>query len=372
MPKKSSTSLIVLLAKISHLFFGFCLLISLCTPYINPTHLPLLSFLGLGFPVLLVINIGFALLWLLKRSKWFWGALLSIMISIPFQMKIFSLNIITTDIPEHSKSQFKLMSYNVRLFDLYNPKRKEALKTRNSIFSYLRKENPEILCIQEYYERENPGFFDTSDSIMQIMQGPWFHKKGLYLHKSKQTFGLATFSKHPIIHKGNVQHKGPTGNNKNYCIYIDVVKKKDTVRIYNVHLQSIKLETDYYTKTITEGNQEETKAGIKRAYAKLKKAFAIRAEQSAAVSDHILNTPYPVIVCGDFNDTPMSYTYQRFESKLVDAFRNTSSGFGATYVGLLPAGRIDYIFHSNELNSSNFNIQKKALSDHRAISCIIY
>ena len=265
MPKKSSISIIELLAKISHLFFCFCLLISLCTPYINPTHLPLLSFLGLGFPVLLVINIAFALIWLFKRSQWFWGALLSIMISIPFQMKIFSLNIITTDIPAHSKSQFKLMSYNVRLFDLYNPKRKEALKTRNSIFSYLRKENPEILCIQEYYERENPGFFDTSDSIMQIMQGPWFHKKGLYLHKSKQTFGLATFSKHPIIHKGNVQHKGPTGNNKNYCIYIDVVKKKDTVRIYNVHLQSIKLETDYYTKTITEGNQKETKAGIKRA-----------------------------------------------------------------------------------------------------------
>ena len=312
------------------------------------------------------------LFWLFKRSIWFWGALLTVVITIPFQMRIFSLNIITTEIPAQSKSQFKLMSYNVRLFDLYNPIRKEALNTRNSIFNYLRKENPDILCVQEYYQREKPSSFETKDSVMQIMQGPWLHKKGLYLHKSKQIFGLATFSKLPIIHKGNVQHKESTGNNKNYCIYIDIVKSKDTVRIYNVHLQSIKLETDYYTKTITEGNQEETKAGMKRAYAKLKKAFSIRAEQSAAVSDHILNAPYPVIVCGDFNDTPMSYTYHRFESRLVDAFRNTSNGFGATYVGLLPAGRIDYIFHSNELNSSNFNIQKRALSDHRAISCVIY
>ena len=371
MPKKNNSSLFLLLAKISHLFCGFFLLMSLCTPYINPVQLPLLPFLGLGFPVLLLLNIYFALFWFFKRSIWFWGALLTVVITIPFQMRIFSLNIITTEIPAQSKSQFKLMSYNVRLFDLYNPIRKEALNTRNSIFNYLRKENPDILCVQEYYQREKPSSFETTDSIMQIMKGPWFHKKELHLHKSKQTFGLATFSKLPIIHKGNVQHKGSTGNNKNYCIYIDIVKNNDTIRVYNVHLQSIRLKTDYYINNI-EGKQEDAKAGIKRAYAKLKKAFAIRAAQSAAVSDHIMNAPYPVLVCGDFNDTPMSYTYHRFEKSLTDAFRNTSYGFGATYVGLLPAGRIDYIFHSNELNSSNFNIQKTAHSDHRAISCIIY
>ena len=89
---------------------------------INPIHLPFLPFLGLGFPLLLVINIAFMLLWLFVRSKWFWCALLVVIISIPFQMKIFSLNIISIDIPTHNKSQFKLMSYNVRLFDLYNPK----------------------------------------------------------------------------------------------------------------------------------------------------------------------------------------------------------------------------------------------------------
>ena len=125
MPKKSNTSLFLLLAKIGHLFFCFCLMMSLCTPYINPIHLPFLPFLGLGFPVLLVINIAFMLLWLFRRSKWFWGALLVVIISIPFQMKIFSLNIISIDIPTHNKSQFKLMSYNVRLFYLYKPQRQE-------------------------------------------------------------------------------------------------------------------------------------------------------------------------------------------------------------------------------------------------------
>ena len=155
MPKNKS--LFLLLAKISHLFCGFFLLMSLCTPYINPVQLPLLPFLGLGFPVLLLINIFFVLFWLVKRGAWFWGALLTVIVTIPFQMKIFSLNIIATEIPAQSKSQFKLMSYNVRLFDLYNPIKKEALNTRNSIFNYLRKENPDILCIQEYYQREKPS-----------------------------------------------------------------------------------------------------------------------------------------------------------------------------------------------------------------------
>jgi endonuclease/exonuclease/phosphatase family metal-dependent hydrolase len=78
------------------------------------------------------------------------------------------------------------------------------------------------------------------------------------------------------------------------------------------------------------------------------------------------------VICGDFNDTPMSYTYQIFDNELIDAFRNSSSGFGTTYSGYLPAGRIDYIFHSKSLKSAKFSIQKEKLSDHFAISCIIF
>jgi endonuclease/exonuclease/phosphatase family metal-dependent hydrolase len=77
-------------------------------------------------------------------------------------------------------------------------------------------------------------------------------------------------------------------------------------------------------------------------------------------------------VCGDFNDTPLSYTYQQFNSTLTDAFRNCGRGIGPTYVGRIPAGRIDYIFHSEDLNSTQFKIQEKSLSDHLAVSCKIF
>ena len=119
-------------------------------------------------------------------------------------------------------------------------------------------------------------------------------------------------------------------------------------------------------------NNIASKSTIRLIIEKLKIAYPKRAEQALTVMKHVQNSPYPTIVCGDFNDTPLSYTYQQFNSTLTDAFRNCGSGIGSTYVGRIPAGRIDYIFHSEDLNSTQFKIQEKSLSDHLAVSCKIY
>ena len=143
----------------------------------------------------------------------------------------------------------------------------------------------------------------------------------------------------------------------------------DTIRVYNLHLQSIRLsENDY---AVFESDQEEN-SGFFAVLAKVKAAYPIRASQTDKVIEHISHSPHPVVVCGDFNDTPMSYTYSQFISSLTDSFRNTSFGIGKTYAGKIPAGRIDYIFHSPELGSQNFTIQEEVLSDHYAISCSVF
>ncbi|MEJ6505824.1 MAG: endonuclease/exonuclease/phosphatase family protein [Crocinitomicaceae bacterium] len=360
-----------LILKMVSLFFGTCLIISYFTPFINPTDCTMLPFFGLAFPVLLFINTVLFIVWLSKRDSWLWLPAVILVIGIPFQMKIFSVSIVTNEAPKGA-SQWKVMSYNVHLFDLYNPDFRAALKTRDLIFNFIRKEAPDVLCLQEYYKQKKPTKFNTLDSIKSIMDSDLYHEKGISLSKSRQNFGVAIFSKYPIINRGDVEHQTADNNSNNYCIYVDLVKGTDTIRFYNVHLQSIKLEANVYKNTSKKKGKNDPSKSLKRGFQKLKSAFSIRAKQSEAVSKHIKTSPYPVIVTGDFNDTPMSYTYHKFEYQLTDAFLNTSSGFGATYIGLLPAGRIDYIFHSKELNSSNFKIQEAELSDHRAISCIIY
>ena len=179
------------------------------------------------------------------------------------------------------------------------------------------------------------------------------------------------FSKYPIIEKGDVIFDSQSSTDFNYCIYSDIVKNKDTFRIYNVHLQSIRLNETHYDFNKTKISDKKNYIAIRSIYRKLRVAYLKRAEQAKKIINHIKTAPYPVIICGDFNDTPMSYTYNQFNKGLVDAFRNASFGIGTSYVGKIPAGRIDYIFHSPSLFSSNFTIQKEVLSDHRAVSCII-
>jgi endonuclease/exonuclease/phosphatase family metal-dependent hydrolase len=180
-------------------------------------------------------------------------------------------------------------------------------------------------------------------------------------------------SKYPMISKGEVPLQLEEGEKSdNYCIFADIVKNNDTIRVYNVHLQSIKLKKDDYELFDEQGNpiQSQTTA-IENTVFKIGSAYPRRADQAKLVVAHAETSPYPVVICGDFNDTPLSYTYNQFNKVFIDAFREASYGIGSTYAGKIPAGRIDFIFHSDNLEAFDFEIQKSVVSDHRAIWCTI-
>lgn len=269
-------------------------------------------------------------------------------------------------------TELKVSSYNVRLFDLYNPSKSEAIATRNKIFDYLKAQDADIYCVQEYYNQDPPTPFKTKDTLMKLLQTPMMHSRTSAIDGKRQEFGVAIFSKHKIITQGEVSFSAINRTN-NYCIYTDIVKNKDTFRIYNVHLQSIRLQKDDYAlfneQNVHSGEENSRLFNLTR---KIVRAYPVRAEQTEKVVEHIKQSPYPVVVCGDFNDTPMSYCYNQYASVLTDAFRNTSKGLGITYAGKVPAGRIDYIFHSNSLGSRNFEIQEEKFSDHYGISCTLF
>ncbi|MBM3456061.1 MAG: hypothetical protein FJX80_13110 [Bacteroidetes bacterium] len=344
------------------------LLLCYVSPYFHPKTIPFLPFVGLAYPIIILVNIGWLVFWAILRSKWVFFTLFVILLGGKLHFRSFSINL-TEDVP--GKNKLKITSYNVRLFDIYNPDFEGAINKRNKIFSFLKNNNADILCIQEFYRQEKPTKFETIDSLFSIIgNSKFYHERCAFIKHANQNFGIALFSKYEIIAKGDVKFKTQNKSDLNYCIYADIVKENDTFRVYNVHLKSIRLSKEYNDdlKIASTLDEKRTMLGV---YRKLKIAFLDRADQARTVMEHANSSPYSTIICGDFNDTPMSYTYNIFNRKLIDAFRNTSTGIGSTYIGKIPAGRIDYIFHSPDLKSNDFQIQKEELSDHRAISCII-
>jgi endonuclease/exonuclease/phosphatase (EEP) superfamily protein YafD len=162
-------------------------------------------------------------------------------------------------------------------------------------------------------------------------------------------------------------------NTYNTAMYNDIIVKQDTIRIFNCHLQSIRfLKGDYdFLDSIQFSMTEKNKTGIKTISYKLREAFKLRAHQVNHISELIEKSPHPVILCGDFNDTPVSYTYKRMKGNLRDAFRESGKGIGNTYNGKVPHFRIDYIFHSNIFTSSGYKMRHEDYSDHFPILCKI-
>lgn len=347
------------------------LLFAYLNPFVHPNTLKILPFFGLAYPIILLFTLLFLIIWTIVRSRMSILVLFVLLIGGKLHFRMIAIGSDPSNQPE-KEEQLHVMSYNVRLFDLYTSTVENRYENRNKIFEFLKEMDADIMCFQEFYHQDKPTKFTTRDSIIQFMQIRHYHERYAHKLRGRQNFGVAILSKYPIISKGDVIFEQQSEQDFNYCIFADVVKGSDTFRIYNVHLQSIRLQNSEYAVFDPQITVKEEKPIWKLLIEKLQTAFPKRADQARKVMQHVITSPYPAIVCGDFNDTPMSYTYHQFNKHLIDAYRNTSKGIGATYVGKVPAGRIDYIFHSKNLQSTQFNIQNEVFSDHRAISAHVY
>ncbi|MCX6253443.1 MAG: endonuclease/exonuclease/phosphatase family protein [Bacteroidia bacterium] len=338
-------------------FFAFTLLISYLAVIISPGDFALPAFFGLAYPYLLLINIILAIIWaMLLRFE----ALISVVV-IAVGFTHFS-NYIKLIKPAREKiNTFKVLSYNVRLFNYFENKNKTTSEKR--VLEFLKAQKPDILCLQEFFVSGNPA--QEESSVKTALGGKYYsHMKVLGSGKNRY-YGIATFSKFPIVRKGEIIHPGSSS----LSIYTDVLIQKDTFRIYNNHLQSYRLKRmeRSFIEEMTASENNETLNEVKSLSVSLKKGFVRRALQSQVVKDHINRSPFPVIVAGDFNDTPVSYSYRKIRKGLKDSFVNSGYGAGFTYKGNYPPNRIDYILYDNALINSYFEIIKVKYSDHYPI-----
>lgn len=333
------------------------LLISYASPFFHPDSIQWLPYFGLLYPIWVFACVFITGLAFLRKIPFKFIGVFVISIGFSFHIRLIAFNFTEN---HTSKDSIRLLTYNVRLFGLYDD---STFESRNQIFNLIRKEEPDVACFQEYYRQDKPTSFETYDSIRTIMRSIDYHERSAHNERGKRNFGIAIFSKYPMIARGDVMFENQSTLDFNYCVFADIVFKKDTFRIYNVHLQSIRLNEP--GKSQEQGRLALLKTGIK----KMNSAYVKRADQARKVIEHMESSPYPIVVCGDFNDTPMSYTYHQFYKKMTDGFREASFGLGATYIGRIPAGRIDYVFHTDELFCSNFIVHNVSFSDHRPISC---
>ncbi|AEA45504.1 endonuclease/exonuclease/phosphatase family protein [Fluviicola taffensis] len=348
-----------------------CLLLAYLAPYVHPSTIRILPFFGLMYPIFICLTLVLMIYWAFARSRWFFYLLIAILFGGNLHFRTLSITFSEPTL-ENESLAWNVMSYNVRLFDVYNSSLAGRNESRNNIVKYIQEVNPDVVCFQEFFHQDKPSSFSTRDTLIDLLDYKYYHERYSHRIRNRQNFGICMLSKYPIIAKGDVMFEN-FKTTDNYCIFADIVKGDDTIRFYNIHLQSIKLQQEDY-ELFGEKNKQ---AGGKKSTArllidKLRIAYPERAEQAERVVEHLKTSPYPVVICGDFNDTPMSYVYNQFNSDLVDSFRETQTGIGITYVGRVPAGRIDYIFHSGDLGAVNFQIQAVPYSDHRAVHCKIY
>jgi endonuclease/exonuclease/phosphatase family metal-dependent hydrolase len=345
----------------------FLLLGSMATAYLSPTKLHVFAFAGYVFPILWLLNLILLIFFLFRRSFFLIIPLVAIVISFSHWNNVFQIKGKVISDKSDLERPISIMSFNTRMFDFYN--HSNLPNTPDEIFKKILQQDVDIICFQEYFTSMRREEFTPTAITARFINYKHRHIEYFTTHKGNTGYGVAIFSKYPIIEGGVIRFE----NSKNLAIYADVNVNGKIVRLFNNHLESIGFkEHDFNLLDSLEFRLSDSqKQGLKNISRKLNRAFTQRSTQAESIARHINNSPYPVIVCGDFNDTPVSYVYRTMRANLKDAFRESGVGFGGTYNGRLPSFRIDYIFHSPQFDSYNFKVLPFPYSDHYPITTII-
>jgi endonuclease/exonuclease/phosphatase family metal-dependent hydrolase len=343
-----------------NIVFSIVTLLLYYSAHIPPSIFWPSTFLPLLIPLFIVINFIFLVFFVVKTSLKALLSLIVLIIGYSFILRTYAIHFNNMEEPG-----LRVLSYNVRIFNVYDHLRDTDSASSKNMIQWLKSNPAEILCLQEFYEYSPDSVFNTLGRISKeyphYNYSPFFRNKNDNM-KTGSSFGMIIFSKLPIINKGTLQGMPPfykTSNNQ--VLYIDVRKGKDTIRIYNIHLQSMALEE----------NEISMSGGWKRVAHKLKRGAISRSGQITVLNEHIKKCSVKkIIICGDLNDTPYSYSYETFKSNFNNSFEEAGNGFGFTYNGKLFL-RIDNQFFSRNITVSSFKVHKEIkYSDHFPIEGI--
>lgn len=329
---------------------ALCMLLSYISVYIDPEKFSLLLFFGLYFIPILIINLLLCLVAIGFRSRSAWIPIIILLPSLLYAERFYKIGSSGTIQSEGIK--IRAETYNVGMFRS-SKKRTGRAETLNLIEGQVRKNDPDIVCLQEV-------FLDDKKQIDKIFPEYEYRTSHLFPAKNGHFFGNVILSKFRIISDGRIVFRKST----NLSIYADIALYGDTVRVYNNHLESYNISFTSLVKKLAGDNREVLRNDIIDVHAKVRETMIRRSGQVNTILGSISGSPYRTIVCGDFNDTPMSYTYHRMSRGKKDTFRESGMGFAATYSHLWPLLRIDYIFIPEQYEGVTHRTLRHPYSDH--------
>jgi endonuclease/exonuclease/phosphatase family metal-dependent hydrolase len=363
---KKRPGILTRLLLIVNYIFILGMILAYLASYVNPEQFVFLAFFGLAYPVFLLGNLVFLLFWLFRGKRYLFLSLIIIILGWNHFQRHFQFS--GKKLEDRNTNHINVLTYNVQNLS-YSSYGKNELN-RETMFRFLEEQDADILCIQEFLL----AAWNASEVLEELKA-----RTGLpnlfyenYNPDSEVIQGLLLFSRHPFINEGSVDMNQQSVS----AIYADMVIKEDTFRVYNIHYESIRLigeDFKFVTDLANNGQSvQEIREGSSNVLRKLARAFRARGTQVEILREHMKTSPYPIILCGDFNDTPSSYVYRTTKEDLKDAFIESGSGYDNTYAGKLPPLRIDYILSDPSLEIYNYKAHHDfQQSDHFPVTCTI-
>ncbi len=325
--------------------------LSYAAPHIDPELTWIISFFGLFYPVLILLNVIFIVFWLFVKWTWIWPSLVCILIGWGELKAFYPIN---GTKEETGGEGISVMTYNIsNAYEGYDLEKEERIRKQKKLIDYLSKfQEYDVICLQE-----------VGDYAYDILKKV-FPKHKIY-YKQK---GAVILSRYRFVKKGEIDF----GTITNSCLWADIDVGFDTIRVYSYHLQSNQISaTAEKMANQKEINQRQAWYDMKGILRKFKNKHITRSRQAEKIAAHAQKSNHKVILAGDLNDSPQSYTYHVLSALGKDAFAERGFGLGTTYAGTIPLLRIDYIFTDEQLDIVRFSIDKKRYSDHYVITADI-
>lgn len=338
-----------------------CYLLTCLLPFVNTEILWFIAILGLGFPLLFFALVGFIILWIIFRSRWWLISLIVLLIGYKQVFSVFAFNSPTKFAMNKAPETLRVLHWNVSSWDHRGYDNKDSY--RDKMLALVQEQQADVLCFQEFFENKSKKPESSNTLAFQKMGYKNYYFIPYDDNAPRYLLGIAIFSKYPMTNSVNYTFSDDVVGE--HLVQTDINVNGKIFRIMTTHLQSVRFDgSDYDNFNQIKKGKNPKLRGSRTLVSKLKRGYQFRYEQAVLVSSKIDASPYPVIVTGDFNDVPNSSTYFKIKGDLQDTFLKKGTFIGRTFRFLSPTLRIDYVLADKIFKVTQFKRLTVPYSDH--------